>query len=203
MDPLNKKEIGKRIKRLRKEKGLKQWQMADILGATQPAIHKYENGILPEVKRLLELARVGNTTVEWILTGHHWEHGSEERERIAREIFQLAERFQKFTREQRQTMVSALEMLENATARIRERTSWIAAEVDIQEVARALRDFDSLTRKALFAALGVHDAVVQSLAEGKVREFQGLTSPSTSESTHAEEGDSAGHPPTKLQEEVL
>ncbi|TFH66693.1 MAG: XRE family transcriptional regulator, partial [Gemmatimonadales bacterium] len=78
MEPLNKKEIGKRIKRLRKEKDLKQWQMADILGATQPAIHKYENGILPEVKRLLELARVGNTTVEWILTGQHWENGSEE-----------------------------------------------------------------------------------------------------------------------------
>ena len=28
MDPLDKKEIGKRIKRLRKEKDLKQWQMA-------------------------------------------------------------------------------------------------------------------------------------------------------------------------------
>jgi len=92
MDPLDKKEIGKRIKRLRKEKDLKQWQMADILGATQPAIHKYENGILPEVKRLLELARIGNTTIEWILTGRHWENGSETRERISREVCSLAER---------------------------------------------------------------------------------------------------------------
>src|SRR5215510_10800009 len=102
MDPLNKKEIGKRIKRLRKEKGLKQWQMADLLGATQPAVHKYENGILPEVKRLLELARIGNTSMEWILTGRHWEQGSEERERIPEEIFRLAERIHQFTKTQRQ-----------------------------------------------------------------------------------------------------
>jgi len=198
MDPLNKKEIGKRIKRLRKEKGLKQWQMADLLGATQPAIHKYENGILPEVKRLLELARIGNTTVEWILTGRHWEQGSEERERIPSDIFELAERIQRFSREQRQTLISALELLENATARVRERSSRNITEVEIQEIARALKEFDTLTRKALLAALGVHESVVLSLAEGKIREFEKLSSRS-----EGVEGDSTGHPPVKLQEEVL
>src|SRR5215510_7760872 len=131
MDPLNKKEIGKRIKRLRKEKALKQWQMADMLGATQPAIHKYENGILPEVKRLLELARVGNTSIEWILTGRHWEQGSEDRERIPPEIFRLAERIFQFSKAQRQTLISALDLLENAGARIREHTSKDPSDLEV------------------------------------------------------------------------
>src|SRR5262249_16746037 len=74
-DVIDKKEIGARIKRLRKEAGLRQWQPAEMIGATQPAIHMYERGVLPEPKRLLELARIGHTTVEWILTGRQWERG--------------------------------------------------------------------------------------------------------------------------------
>ena len=202
MDPLNKKEIGKRIKRLRKEKGLKQWQMADMLGATQPAIHKYENGILPEVKRLLELSRVGNTSMEWILTGRHWEQGSEERERIPPEIFQLAARIHEFTREQRQTLISALELLENAGERVRERTTRNPGDLDVQEIARTLRDFDSLTRKALAAALAVHDAVVETLAEDKIRDFDRLTSATLSEPSEPEGGESQGRPPLKVQKEI-
>jgi transcriptional regulator with XRE-family HTH domain len=182
MEPLNKKEIGKRIKRLRKEKDLKQWQMADILGATQPAIHKYENGILPEVKRLLELARVGNTTVEWILTGQHWENGSEERERIPTEVYRLAQRFQRFTEGQRRTLASALDMLEKAAQKIRERTQHDFADSDVQELARALREFDTVTRRAIAAALGVHEAVMESLVESQVREFQSLSAPPGPES---------------------
>src|SRR4030095_11478961 len=201
MDPLKKKAIGKRIKSLRKEKGLKQWQMADILGATQPAIHKYENGILPEVKRLLELARVGNTSMEWILTGRHWEQGSEERERIPEEIFQLAARIHGFTREQRQTLVSALELLENTVQRVREHTSKGPAELDLQELSRTLRDFDSLTRKALAAALAVHDSVVGTLPEHKVREFETLSSPRPEEPSAPEKGDDEGRPPLKVHQE--
>ena len=204
MDSLNKKEIGKRIKRLRKEKGLKQWQMADILGATQPAVHKYENGILPEVKRLLELARVGNTTVEWILTGRHWEYGTEERERIPPEIFRLAERFNRFTREQRQTILSALELLERASSRVQEHSSRRPSDLDVQEIARTLRDFDTLTRQALVAALGLHDSIVESLVESKVREFRELSPADATEGTPAaEEGASGSQPPVKLHEEIF
>jgi transcriptional regulator with XRE-family HTH domain len=200
MDPLNKKEIGKRIKQLRKEKDLKQWQMADILGATQPAIHKYENGILPEVKRLLELARVGNTTVEWILTGQHWENGSQERERISPEVYLLAERFHHFNEGQRRTLSSALDMLEKAAQRIRERSQREISDSDIQELARVLREFDLVTRKAIVAALGVHDAVMESLVESRVREFQSLSASPESQVTedqHITAGSSA------VQKEVL
>jgi len=198
MDPLNKKEIGKRIKRLRKEKDLKQWQMADILGATQPAVHKYENGILPEVKRLLELARIGNTTVEWILTGQHWENGSEGRERIPAEIYRLAERFHRFDEQQLQVLSKALEMLEKASRRIRERTERDLSDIDAQELARSVRDFDTVSRKAILAALGVHEAVLESLVESQVREFESL---SGSTGSGSEELDSTATP-AKIQEEV-
>ena len=203
MDPLNKKEIGKRIKRLRKEKGLKQWQMADILGATQPAVHKYENGILPEVKRLLELAKVGNTTVEWILTGRHWEFGAEERERIPPEIFRLAERFNRFTREQRQIILSALDLLERASSRVQESTGRRASDLDVQEIARTLRDFDTLTRQALAAALGLHDSIVESLADSKIREFHELSNSGLSGGSTTEEAESETQPPVKLHEEIF
>jgi transcriptional regulator with XRE-family HTH domain len=162
---------------LRKEKDLKQWQMADILGATQPAIHKYENGILPEVKRLLELARVGNTTVEWILTGRHWENGSEDREKIPVDVYRLAERFHRFTDGQRRTLTSALDMLEKACQRIREKTQREFSDADLQDLGRVLRDFDLVTRKAIAAALGVHEAVMESLVDSQVRDFQTLSSP--------------------------
>lgn len=199
MEPLNKKEIGKRIKRLRKDKDLKQWQMADILGATQPAIHKYENGILPEVKRLLELARVGNTTIEWILTGRHWENGSEERDRMPIEIYRLAERFHRFSEGQRRILASALDMLEKASHRVREKTSREISETDVQDLARALREFDTVTRQAIAAALGVHGAVLESLVESRVREFESLSKPS-SESRAEEPQPSVSS--TDVQEEV-
>jgi len=200
MEPLNKKEIGKRIKQLRKEKNLKQWQMADILGATQPAIHKYENGILPEVKRLLELARVGNTTVEWILTGQHWENGSEERERIQTEVYRLAQRFHRFTEGQRRTLASALDMLDKAAQRIREKTQHDLPDSDVQELARALREFDTVTRRAIAAALGVHEAVMESLVESQVREFQTLSAPAGSNPEDDETRGSGGA--VKVQEEI-
>ena len=199
MDPLNKKEIGKRIKRLRKEKDLKQWQMADILGATQPAIHKYENGILPEVKRLLELARIGNTTVEWILTGRHWENGSDARERIPREVCSLAERIHRFNGEQRRILTAALDLLENAARRVREKTERDFPDADLQALARSLREFDTLTRKPIVAALGVHEAVLESLVETQVRELETLSAPSSS--PEGEERGVRAIPP-KIQEEA-
>src|SRR2546425_11407110 len=101
VEPLDKVVIGERIKYLRKSKSLRQWQMAELLGATQPAVHKYENGILPEVKRLLELARIGNTSVEWILTGRHWENGATGMERLTADIYELAHQLQAITPEDR------------------------------------------------------------------------------------------------------
>src|SRR5512137_3188045 len=81
MREIDRPSVGRRIREIRRESGLRQWELARLLGTTQSAIHKYEHGIVPEPRRLMELARVGRTSIEWILTGRHWENGSEERER--------------------------------------------------------------------------------------------------------------------------
>src|SRR6058998_3001399 len=107
METLNKVEMGKRIKEVRKRAGLRQWQLAEVLGTTQSAVHKYEHGVIPEPRRLVELSRLGNTTIEWILTGRHWQNGSEEQERPPVDVFHLAERLQHFGPQQRSALAEA------------------------------------------------------------------------------------------------
>ena len=171
MEPLDKVVIGERIKSLRKSKGLRQWQMAELLGATQPAVHKYENGILPEVKRLLELARIGHTSIEWILTGRHWENGSSEMERLKPEVYELSYELHAFTPEERKILADALEVINGAVAAVREATKREPRELGDIEIGRALKSFEKHGREALAAALSVYDAVVTTLANSKVRDL--------------------------------
>ena len=171
MEPLDKVVIGERIKSLRKSKGMRQWQMAELLCATQPAVHKYENGILPEVKRLLELARIGHTSIEWILTGRHWENGATEMERLKPEVYELARQFSSFTPEERKILADALEVINGAAAAVREASKREPHELSDVEIGRALKSFEKLGRESLMAALSVYDAVVTTLANSKVRDL--------------------------------
>ncbi len=186
MERLDKTVIGERIKQLRKTKGLRQWQMAELLGATQPAVHKYENGILPEVKRLLTLARIGNTSVEWILTGRHCENGSRDMDRLEPEIYDLAHQLNSLTAEDRKILADALEIIGGAVRVLREGARLEAREMSDAEAATALRSFESHAREALIAALAVYDSVVTTLSNSKVRElhrFAGSASEATAEGT--------------------
>ena len=171
MEPLDKGVIGERIKSLRKSKGLRQWQMAELLGATQPAVHKYENGILPEVKRLLELARIGQTSIEWILTGRHWENGATDMERLKPEVYELAQQFSLFTPEERKILGDALEVINSAAAAVRDASKHEPRELSEVEIGRALKSFERHSRESLMAALSVYDAVVTTLANSKVRDL--------------------------------
>jgi transcriptional regulator with XRE-family HTH domain len=171
VEPLDKAVIGERIKSLRKSKSLRQWQMAELLGATQPAVHKYENGILPEVKRLLELARIGHTSIEWILTGRHWENGATEMERLKPEVYELARQFSSFTPEERKILADAIELINGAAAAVREATKLEPRELGEVEIGRALKSFEKAGRESLMAALSVYDAVVTTLASSKVRDL--------------------------------
>lgn len=181
MDPLDKAVIGDRIKRLRKTKGLRQWQMADLLGATQPAVHKYENGILPEVKRLLELARIGRTSIEWILTGRHWENGSTVMERLGPDVYELAYQLNSFTADERKILADALEVINAAVAATRDATGREPRELDEADLARALKSFERHGREPLMAALGVYDAVITTLANSKVQEMHRFGQPAGEE----------------------
>jgi transcriptional regulator with XRE-family HTH domain len=90
MREIDKLAVGGRIRDIRRGTGLKQWELAKILGTTQSAVHKYEHGVIPEPRRLLELARAGDTTIEWILTGRHGEGGDDRRERLPEAVLRTA-----------------------------------------------------------------------------------------------------------------
>jgi transcriptional regulator with XRE-family HTH domain len=171
VERLDKAVIGQRIKHLRKARALRQWQMAELLGATQPAVHKYENGILPEVRRLLEIARIGNTTIEWILTGRHCENGSKDMDRLPAEIYDLAYQLRGFTPEDRRILSEAIELIGAAAAAVRESARRDAPEMTDAEIGRSVRAFERHAREALQAALAIHDAVVTTLSDGKVRDL--------------------------------
>lgn len=172
-DESEKQAIGARIKRLRKEAGLRQWQLAELIGATQPAIHMYERGVLPEPKRLLEIARIGNTTVEWILTGRHWENGSEEMERVPREIYDLAFKFRDYSEEDREALGSALEVINEAVDAVQKAEKEELERLSVEEIASRIKDFSRETRRALSTALEIHFAVYRALlgqGVGRMRE---------------------------------
>jgi transcriptional regulator with XRE-family HTH domain len=63
------KNIVKRIHFILSEKGFTQRQFAGQLGISQAAVSKYLSGRVPPAEVLLKIAKMGNTSMEWILTG--------------------------------------------------------------------------------------------------------------------------------------
>ena len=107
MQELNKAAMGKRIRQIRLGARLRQWELAKLLGTTQSAVHKYEHGVVPEPRRLVELARIGGTSIEWVLTGRHWENGSDEQERVTSELLETASMLRDVSAEGRATVNDA------------------------------------------------------------------------------------------------
>lgn len=63
-------EIGSYIKKLRKQKGLTQQQLADTLNVSFQAVSKWETGeTLPDVALLLDLCNALDTTADTLLNG--------------------------------------------------------------------------------------------------------------------------------------
>lgn len=62
-------KVSQRIDLIRKQNGWTQEQLAEVLQLSQPAISKYLKERIPPAGTLLRLAKIGNTTIEWILTG--------------------------------------------------------------------------------------------------------------------------------------
>lgn len=60
---------GERIKKLRKEKGMTQQQLGEMLGVQKSAIAKYENGRVPNLKKetISRLAEIFNVTPNYLL----------------------------------------------------------------------------------------------------------------------------------------
>ena len=58
-----------RIRDLMTRLELTQTALAGLLGVTQPAVSQYLRGRMPPAAVLIRLAHLGDTTVEWLLTG--------------------------------------------------------------------------------------------------------------------------------------
>ena len=61
--------ISRRIDNIMKSQKMTQKELAALLNVSQPAVSKYLKNRVPPPQVLLNLAILGETTVEWILTG--------------------------------------------------------------------------------------------------------------------------------------
>ena len=69
--------IGERIMALRKEKSISQTELAKRLNVSRQAVSKWEQGVSsPDTERLIQLAEILGTEVEYLATGSHPEPGS-------------------------------------------------------------------------------------------------------------------------------
>ena len=69
--------IGERIVALRKEKNISQAELAKRLSVSRQAVSKWEQGISsPDTVKLIQLAEILETEVEYLATGTHPEPGS-------------------------------------------------------------------------------------------------------------------------------
>jgi transcriptional regulator with XRE-family HTH domain len=152
-------KISARIKKIRKEAGLRQWELARFLGTTQSAIHKYEHGVTPEPRRLLKLAKIGNTTIEWILTGRHWENGFTGKERIQPDILDLAHAFKCVSNEKRKAYLEAIDLLEESMKVLETSLKAPPINLEPEEIARALKGFSPEVLEVLSAAAAIQKAI--------------------------------------------
>lgn len=65
---MNKNIISSNIKMLQVKSGLNKTEFGKLFGATGSLVNKWENtGVIPSEKRLLQIAKLGNITVDELL----------------------------------------------------------------------------------------------------------------------------------------
>lgn len=156
-------KISARIKKIRKEADLRQWELARILGTTQSAVHKYEHGATPEPRRLLKLAKIGNTTIEWILTGQHWENGSTGKERIHADILDLAHSLKRVSNEKRKIYLEAIDLLEESIKVLEKQLNGPLSDRDPAQIARALKELSSEVLEVLSISSSIQKAIQKKI----------------------------------------
>jgi transcriptional regulator with XRE-family HTH domain len=61
--------LSQRIREMRMTLQLKQSELGDRLGVASQAVSQWERDKLPTIDNLRELARIGSTTLDWLLEG--------------------------------------------------------------------------------------------------------------------------------------
>ncbi len=102
------KALGKRIKQLRKEKGLTQKELANQIGSSHAQLNKYESGLnTPPLDRLLLLAEVLESSVDHLLAGHGQGKPPLHNQRLIQR-FQIIE---EFDADERETIIKILDAM--------------------------------------------------------------------------------------------
>ena len=159
MVELDKAAMGRRIKQIRLHAGMRQWELARLLGTTQSAVHKYEHGVVPEPRRLVELSRIGRTSVEWVLTGQHWENGSQSQERVSPELLRTAQMLRQIQSEEMPRVEEALKIVRAAVEALRPASDEAHPEVPVE----AVRNLSGETLRLIESAWRIEKAVVRSV----------------------------------------
>ncbi len=162
MQEIDKGAMGGRIRAIRLGASLRQWELAKMLGTTQSAVHKYEHGVVPEPRRLVELARIGGTSIEWVLTGRHWENGSEEQARIPSEVLETASLFREINSGDRAAVNEALNILRDAVKALEEEET--PSDGDREGGHSALREHSVSTLRLLETASRIQQALLTRVA---------------------------------------
>lgn len=171
MENLDKIAMGKRIRQIRTRAGLRQWELAKLLGTTQSAVHKYEHGVVPEPRRLVALARAGGTSIEWVLTGNHWDNGSREQQRLSPELLETACLLREIMDDERASVDEALRIVREAV-QVLNAGKESDTRPDAGAVTDALRAHSRETLRLLEDAWRIQRAVMRRVlrdADGRLR----------------------------------
>jgi transcriptional regulator with XRE-family HTH domain len=169
MQELDKQAMGRRIRQIRLNAGLRQWELARMLGTTQSAIHKYEHGVVPEPRRLVELARIGGTSLEWVLTGHHWENGSVEQQRLTPALLETACLFREVSDDGRETVDEALRIVREAVQALRAPDE---VSTDPRAAVEAIHSYGAETLSLLESAWRIQRAILRQVSRDAGRRLE-------------------------------
>ncbi len=86
------KEIGKRIRALREQRGIKAKELAEAIGASQGNISDWENDkkkSTPTAKSLIAIASFFDVSLDWLMTGEEYSIKQESLSSDENELLQL------------------------------------------------------------------------------------------------------------------
>lgn len=176
MQEIDKRAMGARIREIRSTRGLRQRELARLLGTTQSAIHKYEHGVVPEPRRLMEIARVGDTTIEWILTGRHGAGGDDRRERLPDEVLRTAALLRQVEAADTPHLAQALSLLREASQALQKADDPSRA-ADPAVVRAQVREDAGATLRVLEAAWRIQRAVLQRIVHDTQARLEAASPP--------------------------
>ena len=165
MQELDRGAMGKRIRQIRLAAELRQWELARMLGTTQSAVHKYEHGVVPEPRRLVQLARIGKTSIEWVLTGEHWENGSSTQQRLTHDLLHTACMLREISDEDRGTVDEALRIVRTAVRALKSGGGDDGKPTDPVRIQASLEDHSHATLTVLESAYRIHRAVLSRVTK--------------------------------------